>query len=275
MRVSSPIYGLASRAYRILFDPWLTTRLPGGAPQIALATAGIARETRRDLQMYGHPGSGGWTVPVEAHRAGRDLLLRGRRRGRLLRSGPDRETRLRGLLIRSTPRSIEFVENEVATDPRFHFLPYGIWSEDRTMSFHQPEEELMFHSLTTDAVASGGFDAECKRVGTLMRELGHDHIDLLKLDIEGAEYDVIDDLVTCGIRPRVLCVEFHGVIHMDASMWRLRRSLRVLAHAGIASSISSTRTSHVSTPPARPETLATLSVIGTGGVRYAHAFRRP
>ena len=66
VRVSSPIYGIASRAYRNVFDSWLTPRLPGGAPQIAFATIGIARGSRRDLQMYGHFGSGGWTVPAEA-----------------------------------------------------------------------------------------------------------------------------------------------------------------------------------------------------------------
>jgi len=232
VRVSSPIYGLASRAYRTVFDPWLTPRLPGGAPQIALATAGIAREARGDLQMYGHRGSGGWTVPVEAIAPGAICYCAGVGEDVSFDLALIEKHACEVFSFDPTPRSVEFVENEIATDPRFHFLPYGIWSEDRTMTFHQPEEELMFHSLTTGAVASGGFDAECKRLGTLMRELGHDHIDLLKLDIEGAEYDVVDDLIICGIRPRVLCVEFHGVMHMDASMRRLRRSLRALAQAG-------------------------------------------
>ncbi len=42
-----------------------------------------------------------------------------------------------------------------------------------------------------------------------MDELGHKHIDLLKLDIEGAEYDVIDDLLTHGVLPHQILVEFH------------------------------------------------------------------
>jgi FkbM family methyltransferase len=215
-----------------VFDPWLTPRLPGGAPQIALATTGIPRESRRDLQMYGHPGLGGWMVPVEAIASG----------GICYCAGVGEDVSFDLALVENhacevfsfdpTPRSIEFVENEVASDPHFRFLPYGIWSEDRTMTFHQPEEALMYHSLTIGAsAASVGFDAECKRIGTVMRELGHHHIDLLKLDIEGAEYDVIDDLLASGIWPRVLCVEFHGVAHMDSSMWRLRRSLRALANA--------------------------------------------
>jgi Methyltransferase FkbM domain len=42
-----------------------------------------------------------------------------------------------------------------------------------------------------------------------MAELGHAHIDLLKMDIEGAEYAVIDDLVDSNIRPAQILVEFH------------------------------------------------------------------
>ena len=42
-----------------------------------------------------------------------------------------------------------------------------------------------------------------------MREFGHDHIDLMKMDVEGAEYAVIDSLVESTVRPRQLLVEFH------------------------------------------------------------------
>jgi hypothetical protein len=42
-----------------------------------------------------------------------------------------------------------------------------------------------------------------------MRLLGHYRIDLLKLDIEGAEYDVIRDMLVSSIDVRQLLVEFH------------------------------------------------------------------
>ena len=42
-----------------------------------------------------------------------------------------------------------------------------------------------------------------------MRELGHDRIDLLKLDIEGAEYELLDAMFESDIRPMVMCIEFH------------------------------------------------------------------
>ena len=58
-----------------------------------------------------------------------------------------------------------------------------------------------------------------------MKELGHDRLDLLKLDIEGAEYAVLDGLVEAGITPTVLCVDVHKVgtvAEMAAAVIRLR-----------------------------------------------------
>jgi len=47
------------------------------------------------------------------------------------------------------------------------------------------------------------------RLKTVMDNLGHRKIDILKMDIEGAEYKVIDDFLSSGIDVRQLLVEFH------------------------------------------------------------------
>jgi hypothetical protein len=41
-----------------------------------------------------------------------------------------------------------------------------------------------------------------------MSELGDDHVDLIKMDIEGAEHVVLGSLLSEGPLPDVLCVEF-------------------------------------------------------------------
>ena len=42
-----------------------------------------------------------------------------------------------------------------------------------------------------------------------MNELGHRYIDVVKMDIEGSEYDVINDISRSKIRPKQLLIEFH------------------------------------------------------------------
>lgn len=47
------------------------------------------------------------------------------------------------------------------------------------------------------------------RIPTAMKKLGHRKIDLFKIDIEGAEYRVIDDLLENEIYPSQIALEWH------------------------------------------------------------------
>ena len=47
-----------------------------------------------------------------------------------------------------------------------------------------------------------------KRLSQIMKEYSHQKIDLLKIDIEGAEYKVIDSIIEDSVDIRVICVEF-------------------------------------------------------------------
>ena len=49
---------------------------------------------------------------------------------------------------------------------------------------------------------------EIKTLRDTMALLGHTHIDLLKLDIEGAECDVLDQMLAAGIFPKYLGIDF-------------------------------------------------------------------
>jgi FkbM family methyltransferase len=44
---------------------------------------------------------------------------------------------------------------------------------------------------------------------TIMRELSHDRIDLLKMDVEGFEYEVLQAMLETSLRPTQIAVEFH------------------------------------------------------------------
>jgi len=49
-----------------------------------------------------------------------------------------------------------------------------------------------------------------KTISTIIYELGHAHIDVLKMDIEGAEYNVIENILKTKISINQILIEFHG-----------------------------------------------------------------
>jgi FkbM family methyltransferase len=128
-----------------------------------------------------------------------------------------------------TPRAITFVAGHAAGEQRFEFLPVGLWSEDTTLRFFAPKNpDHVSHSVVNLQRTADYFVAPCRSLSSLMRELGHERIDLLKIDIEGAEHRVIRSMIPAGIRPTVLCME----IDQPVKPWTLWRTVRRIRSAG-------------------------------------------
>jgi FkbM family methyltransferase len=118
-----------------------------------------------------------------------------------------------GLVVHAfdpTPKSIEWVKTQKFSD-RFVMHDYGIADHDGSISFHPPDnpDHVSHTILDRPSTRAKAISVPVKRLSTIMNELGHQRIDLMKMDIEGAEYGVIDDICASGIRPGQLLVEFH------------------------------------------------------------------
>lgn len=111
-----------------------------------------------------------------------------------------------------TPKSLAWVESNIE-EPRFQMHPWALATEDGTLTRWLPDNpEHVSASLVSAARRSQqSFDAECRGLESVMRELGHDAIDVLKMDIEGAEYGVLESLAKSKVLDQVsqLLVEFH------------------------------------------------------------------
>ncbi len=94
--------------------------------------------------------------------------------------------------------------------PGFHFHPYGVADYDGTARF-APPRKLKFpsFSMVREGGVGGAVEAPVRRLATLRESLGLPPPDVLKLDIEGAEYAVLADLLAGECRPAQLLVEFH------------------------------------------------------------------
>ena len=111
-----------------------------------------------------------------------------------------------------TPRAIQFVERHARTVPQFHFHPIGLWDEEALLKFYAPADPThVSHSILNLQKTESYFEAPVRRLSAIMREKGHAKLDLLKLDIEGAEYRVLESLVADRLDVRIICVEFDEI----------------------------------------------------------------
>lgn len=99
------------------------------------------------------------------------------------------------------PRNMTFVPLGLSGKTGNNF--FSAQSNPEDPSFRYPDTPSK-HDANSDLVSF-----PCKRLSAWMQETGLDHIDLLKLDIEGFEYDVIRDLVESRLSIDQICVEFH------------------------------------------------------------------
>lgn len=106
-----------------------------------------------------------------------------------------------------TPRSIEWLRQQKLPDG-FTYFSFGVGSSDGTARFLLPDRED-FVSFKKAGSTLAGIELPVRRVKTIMEELNIPAADIIKMDIEGFEYEVLEDMIECQIMPSVLLVEFH------------------------------------------------------------------
>ena len=121
--------------------------------------------------------------------------------------------------------------------PEFHFHAAAAASSDGELTLYPRVRSngslstTMFTMVPEPRNANLGRDVPALTVSSMAEKNGHARIDLLKMDIEGAEYEVLDDLVANGPLPRQLLVEFHHR-HKGIGRKKTERSLEQLRQKG-------------------------------------------
>jgi FkbM family methyltransferase len=124
------------------------------------------------------------------------------------------------LVFDPSPTGIATVEHTDTS--KLAFYPVGIAAETRVYEFSLPEkpEEGSF-SVVREGAEKTQF--ECWNLQTIMEKHSHRSIDLLKMDVEGFEYDILDQLLDQAISVRQICVEFHPWLRPGRTYPTIRR----------------------------------------------------
>ena len=119
-----------------------------------------------------------------------------------------------------TPRSSTYVANhELANNERFHFFPYGISRETKTEKFYLPKvkEYVSCSTHHHDSVGEDYYEVEMHSFSQIIDDLKISEIDILKMDIEGSEFDVMDLILSSGISIHQIGIELHDHLFSDGS----------------------------------------------------------
>ena len=114
------------------------------------------------------------------------------------------------------PRSRILLERTIKLNnlQNVKILPYALSTHDGKSILHSPKYRALA-SLRRDhpeyfcGEIFEEHEVECISLKTLLKIAGHEEIDLLKLDIEGLEYDVLEHSITELNRIRRIIVEAH------------------------------------------------------------------
>lgn len=109
-----------------------------------------------------------------------------------------------------TPASLAWLHTQQLPES-FHIHPYGLGAVDGDVTFFPPRRATSSHFSPVPRYRESGEGSTfpVRRLSSIVHEMGHKRIDLLKIDIEGGEYDVIGDIVRCTVPVRQLLLEFH------------------------------------------------------------------
>jgi FkbM family methyltransferase len=149
-----------------------------------------------------------------------------------------------------TPSSIQMLEGDLLPE-EFHFHPWAVTAEDGSLKFYPrlrkdgSKSDVMFTMIPEEETRCDVIDVPAYSLGSITRKLGHERIDVLKMDIEGAEYEVLEGLLDAPVQPSQLLVEFHhrfvedGLEKTYSIVERLRQNgYRIFAISEIGREIS-------------------------------------
>jgi FkbM family methyltransferase len=130
-----------------------------------------------------------------------------------------------------TPASLAWIAAK-GTPANMQVVPIGLAAFDGQQSFSIPRNETRGNFSCMQA-AGTSVVCKVKRYDSILAMLDLDHVDVLKLDVEGSEYDVIPDVLASSTLPVQFLIEFHHRIH-NIHVAATRKSVDLIKRAGFS-----------------------------------------
>lgn len=122
-----------------------------------------------------------------------------------------------------TPGAKAQIKKHARNLKNFHYQNIGLWREEDLVRFyHHSTSTSPSYSIVNLHKTNTFVKATCKRLSTIMKDNRHKRIDLLKLDIEGAEYGVLDSIMEDCLDIGIILVDYDEIRSKQCQGYRQR-----------------------------------------------------
>ena len=118
---------------------------------------------------------------------------------------------------------------------KIHMEPLGLWLKEDTVKFYkQTNPKYVSQTIVPNMFGQEYTLAKMDRLSSILdkKGLSKTNIALMKMDIEGAELDVLDTLLEDKIYPKILCVEFDYLLKGQDTTNRTNMTIQRLKDVG-------------------------------------------
>jgi FkbM family methyltransferase len=92
---------------------------------------------------------------------------------------------------------------------KFFYENIGLWNKEDNLKFYKQNIKSHVSQSVIEDMFGNEYDIiPVNTIKSIMNKYNHNRIDLLKLDIEGAEINVLNNMIDDKIFPKYLCIEF-------------------------------------------------------------------
>lgn len=107
-------------------------------------------------------------------------------------------------------KAIDHLKKTLINDHNTHIIDKAVYKERATLQFYIDDANSLVSSLIPESGKSPSYDVDAITLEDAINLTGHSTIDLVKIDIEGAEFDIIENLSqSTSDRIDSFLIEFH------------------------------------------------------------------
>lgn len=141
------------------------------------------------------------------------------------------------VFIDPTPKSIEYFNNEIKKynfKGKFEFFPQGLWEKKEKLKFFFSDKKVISNTISNYNKSNHYVTISTCTIDDVKSKIGIKDFYIIKLDIEGSEYEVINYMKKKGIKSTFLLIEFDFLKHHNIflSLQKLFLSLKRIRSLG-------------------------------------------